>query len=176
MEDNELMARLARGEEEALAELIHRHRGAAQRQAEAMLQDAALAEDVVMEAFARVYLLRHRYRADFAFTTYLAVLVRRLCLDQWRKRRRGPVPLAEVPEGAAASAEAEYLRREGRLRLWQTLGELPEKDQALLTGFALDGLSYQALAKREGLTVGQVRIRLHRIRKKLRDKEDDGHE
>ena len=176
MEDNELMARLARGEEEALAELIHRHRGAAQRQAEAMLQDAALAEDVVMEAFARVYLLRHRYRADFAFTTYLAVLVRRLCLDQWRKCRRGPVPLAEVPEGAAASAEAEYLRREGRLRLWQTLGELPEKDQALLTGFALDGLSYQALAKREGLTVGQVRIRLHRIRKKLRDKEDDGHE
>ncbi len=115
MGDNELMARLAQGEEEALAELIRRHRDAAQRQAEAILQDAALAEDAVMEAFARVYLLRHRYSADFAFTTYLAVLVRRLCLDQWRKRRRGSVPLAELPEGAAASAEAEYLCREGRL-------------------------------------------------------------
>ena len=41
----------------------------------------------------------------------------------------------------------------------------------MLTGFALEGESYQALARRTGLTLGQVKIRLHRIRRRLRDKE-----
>ncbi|MGN0764556.1 MAG: sigma factor-like helix-turn-helix DNA-binding protein [Aristaeellaceae bacterium] len=37
----------------------------------------------------------------------------------------------------------------------------------------MEGLTYQQLARREGLSLTQVRARLHRIRKRLR-KERDG--
>lgn len=173
MDDNRLMALLAAGDHDALEELIRRHRAAALRQAESILRDAALAEDVVQEAFARVYLLRHRYRPDFAFTTYMGVMVRNLCIDQLRRRKKQPVPLQELPEGATASAEEEFLAGEGRMRLWSTLQSLDARDRALLTGYALDGLSYRELAQQLRLSIPQVKIRLHRIRKRLRSKESD---
>lgn len=172
MDDNELMARLKMGDTDALALLIRRHRSWALARAEDMLHDGALAEDVVQEAFARVYLLRERYRPEFAFATWLGVLVRNLCIDQLRRRRLAPMPVEPLPEtGSEDSAEAVFLRKEARLALLNELAALGDTDRALLTGFALEGKSYQALARRTGLTLGQVKIRLHRIRRRLRDKE-----
>ena len=172
MDDNELMARLKQGDTDALALLIRRHRPWALARAESMLHDAPLAEDVVQEAFARVYLLRERYRPEFAFATWLGVLVRNLCIDQMRRRHLSPMPMEPLPEtGSEDSAEAAFLRKETRLALLSKLAALDDTDRALLTGFALEGESYQALARRSGLTLGQVKIRLHRIRKRLRDKE-----
>ena len=172
MDDNELMARLKMGDTDALALLIRRHRSWALARAEDMLHDGALAEDVVQEAFARVYLLRERYRPEFAFATWLGVLVRNLCIDQLRRRRLAPMPVEPLPEtGSEDSAEAVFLRKEARLALLNELASLGDTDRALLTGFALEGESYPALARRTGLTLGQVKIRLHRIRRRLRDKE-----
>lgn len=171
MDDNQLMARLALGDTAALEELILRHRGAALQQALSILQDHALAEDVVQEAFARVYLLRHKYRGDFAFTTYMRVLVRNLCIDQLRRRRSAPAE--SLPEGTADSAEAAYWQRERRMQLWNELRALDKADQALLTGYALEGLSYRELAQATGLSLPTVKIRLHRIRQRLRSKERD---
>ena len=120
-----------------------------------------------------MYLLRQSYQPTFAFRTYLAVLVRRLCIDQLRRRRRQAVPMSELPEGAEDSAESLFLKKEKRLRLWSMIAELNEVDRGLLEGFALDGLSYRELAARFHLTLPQVRIRLHRIRKKLNDRRHD---
>ncbi|MBE5803238.1 MAG: sigma-70 family RNA polymerase sigma factor [Clostridiales bacterium] len=170
MDDNQLMARLAAGETAALEELILRHRGAALQQARSILKDHALAEDMVQEAFARVYLLRHKYRPDFAFTTYLRVLVRNLCIDQLRRRK---MPDDVSPPAPADSAEAAYWQKERRSRLWNELRALDQTDQALLTGYALEGRSYRELAQATGLSLPTVKIRLHRIRKRLRDKECD---
>ena len=59
--DSQLMARLCQGDDSALDLLIHRHRAAAEQYARVLLQDAGAAEEAVMDAFARVYLLRERY-------------------------------------------------------------------------------------------------------------------
>lgn len=173
MDDNALMARLALGDTDALTELIMRHRPWAEALADSLLHDHALSEDVVQEAFTRIYLLRQQYRPDFSFRTYLAVMVRRLCIDQLRRAKHRPVPAAALPEGLEESAENVFLRREGRMALWAQIADLDERDRALLTGYALDGMSYRELAARCGMTVPQVRIRLHRIRRKLHTKERD---
>lgn len=173
MDDNALMARLAAGDTEALEELIARHRAAAMHQAEAMLGDHALAEDIVQEAFARVYLLRHRYKPEFAFTTYLAAMVRNLCIDQMRRQKVRQKAAEAFPAGEADSAEAMFLARESRMQLWNELRSLDEADRALLTGYALEGLSYQALARKLHMTLPQVKMRLHRIRKRLRKERDE---
>ena len=124
----------------------------------------------MQEAFARVYLARHKYRQSFAFTTYLSVLVRNLCIDQLRRRRIATVAL---PEGETASAEAVYWQTERREHLWNTLRALNATDRALLTGYALEGLSYRELAQQTGLSLPTVKIRLHRIRIRLRKERDD---
>ena len=173
MTDHELMARLARGDTDALEELMRRHRAAAVEEARRLLGDGALAEDVAQEAFARVYLARRQYRTGFAFRTWLMAIVRNLCTDQLRRRKLGPVPSDALPEGASPSAESEYLALESRMRLWNELSALSPVDAGLLTDYALEGMSYRELAARYGLSVPQVKIRLHRVRKRLRAKERD---
>lgn len=173
MTDHELMARLADGDADALEELMNRYRAAAVKEARRMLGDDTLAEDMAQEAFARVYLARKRYRPTFEFQTWLMAMVRNLCIDQLRRRRLSPVPSDALPERPSPSAESEYMVAEGRMRLWNELAALSPMDQALLTGYALEGLNYRELAARHHLTVAQVKIRLHRIRKRLRSKERD---
>ena len=173
MTDHELMARLNAGDQDALAELMERHRPAAVEEARRLLQDAALAEDMAQEAFARVYLARARYQSGFAFRTWLISIVRHLCVDQLRRRKRGFVLVDALPERPSPSTESEYLALEGRMRLWDALAALPKLDAELLTGYALEGLSYRELAARYRLSTGQVKIRLHRVRKRLREKERD---
>ena len=171
--DNQLMARLQHGDTDALEALITRHRLGAEQYAARILDDAALAEDVVQEAFVRVYVHRAAYQPSFTFRTWLMVLVRRLCIDQLRRLSRAPVTMDALPDVPTASAEEACLRRLEQRSLLEALASLEAVDQALLTGFALEGLSYQQLAARHRMTAGQVRIRLHRLRKRLREKERD---
>ena len=174
MEDDQLlMARLQKGDDDALEPLILRHRAPAEQYARSILKDGALAEDVVQEAFARVYLYRTAYRPEFTFRTWLMVMVRRLCIDQLRRRARAAVPIDQLPDIPTASAESACLEKLQRLELMDELSALREPDRTLLLGFALEGRSYQALAKETGLSTAQVRVRLHRLRKRLREKECD---
>ena len=173
LEDGALMARLCQGDEGALEALICRHRPGALALARRMLGDEDEAEEAVLDAFARAYLLRERYRPEFAFASWLNVLVRSLCLDRLRRRARRPVPLPWVDARACApSPEAIALAREERLQLWRALDSLSEPEKQLLLGYALEGRSYQELAQAHRLTLSQVRLRLHRIRKRLRRKEE----
>lgn len=173
MTDHELMARLKAGDQEALAELMARHRPTAVEEARDLLGDAALAEDMAQEAFARVYLARAHYQSDFTFRTWLISIVRHLCIDQLRRRKRSPIPSDVLPERPTPSVESEYLAMESRMRLWDELAALSDQDAGLLMGYALEELTYRELAARYHLSVGQVKIRLHRIRKRLREKERD---
>lgn len=173
MTDHELMARLAAGDGDAMEELMRRHRAFAVREARRLLGDDTLAEDMAQEAFARVYMARGQYRPTCAFRTWLLAVVRNLCVDQLRRRRLCPVPSDRLPEGTSPSAENEFLALESRMRLWNELAALSEADAGLLTGYALEGMSYRELADRDHLSMAQVKIRLHRIRKRLRAKERD---
>lgn len=165
------MTRLQQGDNDALEPLVLRHRAPAEQYARSILHDDALAEDMVQEAFARVYLYRATYRPEFSFRSWLLVMVRRLCIDQLRRRSHAPVPVDTLPELPAASAEAACMEKLHRLQLLDEVSALGEPDRTLLIGFALEGLSYQALAKLTGLSAALVRVRLHRLRKRLREKE-----
>ncbi len=168
MEDNELMAHLALGDVDALEELIARHRLWAERMAAQLLNDDTEAQDVAQEAFARVYLLRQRYRPTFTFRTYLGVIVRSLCVDRLRRAHRAPLLPGSLPECPVPSTEEAFLRQEEDMHLWQMIAALPPEDRTLLEGYALSGLKYRELAQRLNLTPGQVKIRLHRIRRRLK--------
>lgn len=179
--DQQWMARLAKGDEEALEALIACYRIPAERYAREMLRDDALAQDAVQETFARIYLARERYLSDFTFRTYLYTLLRRVCIDMLRRGKHIPLPMEELPENLTRSAETsveqEVLRQEHRQSVLEEVANLPLLEQRLLLGYALEGKKYRQLARENGLTPGQVKIRLHRLRqrlkKRLAEKEGD---
>ena len=166
--NRELAKRLVAGDVDALEQLIGRWRGPAEHFADSILHDPYAAEDAVQEAFARIWAARTVFDARYAFSTYLYAIVRRICIDRMRHEKHAPVPLAELPEIPAASAEEEYLLRSAKLERIHKVAELDETDRRLLLGSALEGRTIRELAGELGLSEVYARVRLHRIRKRLK--------
>lgn len=171
--DRELAARLKAGNTEALEQLIMRWRSGAEAYANSILHDPQAAEDAVQEAFSRIYALRDGLDEKCSFSAYLFTIVRRICIDTLRKQRRFPVLPGELPEPPVESAEAECIRNWERLNRIHLLAALDETDRKLLLAFSLEGKPTKQIAREMNLTDGQVRVRLHRIRRKLKKGMDD---
>ena len=84
------------------------------------------------------------------------------------KQRRFPELPGELPDPPVESAEAEYISRWERLNRIHLLASLDETDRNLLFAFSLEGKPTKQIADETGMSDGQVRIRLHRIRKRLK--------
>lgn len=167
-EDQALTERLAAGDVDALEQLIARWRKPAEHYADSLLHDSYAAEDAVQEAFARIWAARTAFDPRYAFSTCLYTVVRRVCIDRIRHEKHEPLPLGELPEIPAASAEEEYLLHSARLERIHRVAELSETDRKLLLGSALEGRPIRELARNLGLSEVYARVRLHRIRKSLK--------
>jgi len=167
-EDRDLVVMLKAGSTEALEQLILRWRARAEAYAAGILRDSQAAEDAVQEAFSRIYALRTGLREECSFSAYLFTIVRRICIDELRRHKRFPELPGELPDPPVESAEAEYLRNWDRLNRIHLLAELDETDRKLLLAFSLEGKPTRQIAGEMNLSDGQVRVRLHRIRRKLK--------
>ena len=87
--DAELMARLALGEIEALGILAQRHQQRARVLAYRVVARWDVADDIVQQAFLRLYHSAGRYTPTAAFTTWFHRIVVNLCprLDSTAKTR-----------------------------------------------------------------------------------------
>ena len=167
-EDRDLVALLKVGNAEALEQLIRRWRSGAEAYANSILHDPQAAEDAVLEAFSRIYAVRADLDEGRSFSAYLYTIVKRICIDTLRKQRRFPELPGELPDPPVESAEAEYIIRWERLNRIHLLASLDETDRNLLFAFSLEGKPTKQIAAETGMSDSQVRIRLHRIRKRLK--------
>lgn len=165
--DRDLVALLKTGDIPAFEQLIMRRRSGAEAYARSILHDSQAAEDAVQEAFSRIYAVRADLDENCSFSSYLYTIVRRICIDMLRKRSRSPELPGDLPDFPVNSAEAEYISRWERLNRIHLLAALDESDRQLLIAFSLEGKTTRQIANEKNMSDGQVRIRLHRIRKKL---------
>lgn len=130
--------------------------------------DAHQAEDLVQETLARVYA---KWRGPFGGridnpAAYAQTTLTRTFISGRRRRSRGEVPYAELPDAPRDdSGDADL-----RLDLQELLGGLSETDRAVLVLRFLDDLSVDEVAQRLGLTPGAVKNRSMRALARARDR------
>lgn len=186
--DHLLMAEIARGDRNAFAQLVSRHLGRALVIARGFDGLAAEAEDVVQEAFAKVWTsaadwqppnegsVEDRQRSGrAAFTTWFhRVLVNR-CIDRQRQvKRRRHAGLDQVAEPADDRPSiADQLQADDRDRqVRDAVANLPERQRIALTLCAFEGHSNAAAGEIMGLGVKAVEALLVRARRQLRQSLD----
>lgn len=167
-EDRDLVVLLKVGNADALEQLIMRWRSGAEAYANSILHDSQSAEDAVQEAFSRIYAARAYLDEDRSFSAYLYTIVKRICIDNLRKQKRFPDLPGDLPDPPVDSAEAEFIKGLDRLERIHLLAALDETDRKLLLAFSLEGKPSKQIAGEMNLSDGQVRVRLHRIRRKLK--------
>ena len=134
------------------------------REAEGLVRDRALAEDLAQEAFERLMRAElHHTRHAWA---WLRVVVRNRALDHLR--RKDPLARAAPDDREhAPSAESEALQHLDQARVRMILGSLAGRDREVLW-LRHEGVSYREIAAATGIPENQVGVVLLRAMKKLR--------
>ena len=179
LSDEALVAQVARGDEDALAELYDRVGRIAYGLAVRVLRDERLAEDAVQEGFLAVWRSAAAFRAERAkASTWILTLVHRRAVDLVRREeRRRTEPLGdELPPGSGQESkptdEAAWLRFE-RERVQAALKQLPDVQREALELAYYGGFSQSELAKRLGVPLGTIKSRMFSGLARLRELLDE---
>jgi RNA polymerase sigma factor (sigma-70 family) len=168
---------MARGAEDALAELYDRFGGIAYGVALRILRDPALAQDAVQDAFLAAWRTAARFDPSRGnASTWLLTLVHRRAVDLVRReeRRRADV-LDETSPVASGDATDEAVEvREQRRAVQAALARLPPDQREALELAYYGGLSQSQLAERLGIPLGTVKSRVFAALAALRDQLADG--
>ena len=184
LSDEALVALVARGDEDALAELYDRVGRIAYGIAYRVLRDERLAEDAVQDAFLAVWRSAATFRAERAKArTWIVTLAHRRAVDVVRReerRRAEPLDVAERQEPAdpGGSAEDEAWLGFERTRVQQALRALPDTQREAIELAYYGGYSQSELAERLGLPLGTIKSRmfagLARLREVLDEADPEG--
>jgi len=168
------LARLATGDRDALAAVYRMTSAMLNALLIRMLRDRGAAEEVLQE----VYLTVWRRGATFdpsraSPMTWLVTVARNKAIDRLRSERTRGVAAAErieevdVPDPGESIVES-LERAEQRSQLSACLRLLDEHQRAAIRAAFYDGLTYEALAAREGVPVGTMKSWIRRGLRQLR--------
>lgn len=128
-------------------------------------EHAAETEDLVQETLLAVHSRRMTYDASQPFTAWAHAVARYKLIDHWRRRSiRRHVPLDDVAETLWIDADHEG---EVTADLDRLLGGLPARQEQLVRGVKIEGLSLAEAGERFGMTEGAAKVSLHRALKAL---------
>ncbi len=126
--------------------------------------DYQLACDIMQESFARMY---EKYTAEQFTPQLLYTIGRNLVLDALRKRRRNPSQTDDVEQPVDGQEHYLLVRDEYR-QVLAAMRQLDDDERDLLALVVSSELPYRELAAMTGLSEANVKVKIHRARKKLR--------
>ncbi|MBI4522377.1 MAG: sigma-70 family RNA polymerase sigma factor [Deltaproteobacteria bacterium] len=171
-DDPELLALIKSGDHEAFSILVRRHIERFYRLAHGYLQNKEAAEDVVQEAFLKLWEDPGRWQAEreTKFTTWFYRIIVNLCLD-WRKKKR---PVELDPEMSLVdesdTPEAAMIRRQQEQLLEKEIAGLPERQRLALNLYFDEGLSNQEAADVMGLSLKALQSLIMRAKTALKER------
>ena len=172
--DEDLISLVADSDAQAFALLYDRHSRAAYSLAYRLMNGRQPAEDLVQEAFIKVWRSAGGYRAGRgSVRTWIFSLVRNRAIDQFRsaasrRRTRGEVE-ASAPTSEPSEAFAETWRNTQQEQVREVLKTLPQKQLRILELAYFSGYTHVEIAERLSLPLGTVKGRMRLGLEKLRN-------
>jgi len=148
--------------------LYQAHAGDLRRFAWYLSGDAALADDLVSEAFVRAWTVRERVEMA-TVRGYLFTIVRNLFLKQQRRDRRH-VSLDEWLADTRPGPDERAGDRQDLQVVLAGLAALPEIDRAALLMRVDDEVPYEEIATALGISTVAAKVKVHRARLRLAER------
>jgi len=173
-DDNYYIERVLNGDVSAYAPLVAKHKNLVFSIALKILNSREDAEEIAQDCFLKVYQSLNSFEKKSKFSTWLYRIVYNAAISKTRKKKIDLVPMdnyvidnyteEEILPGIGGMQNEEQIKL-----IDKALGRLSEDENLLITLFYKGENSIDDISYITGLSVSNVKVRLHRIRKKLYD-------
>ncbi|MFZ1977339.1 MAG: sigma-70 family RNA polymerase sigma factor [Bacteroidota bacterium] len=177
-QDKEIVQRILGGEKRAFSILIDRHKAKALTLAVRILKNREDAEEVLQDAFVRVYRSLSSFEGKSSFSTWFYRIVYNRCMSALEKRKEYYIssldeeyedyPVIEIESGDPAP-DIQLESDEFRTVVEQEIEKLPSMYGGIFTLFVIQEMSYEEIVRITGLPIGTVKARIFRARSMLRN-------
>ncbi|WP_420385045.1 RNA polymerase sigma factor [Roseivirga sp.] len=168
-----IIAKVKQGDMVAFNALIDEYKGMAFTLALKMMKNREDAEEVAQDAFVKAYKYINQFEGKSKFSTWLYTIVYNTALTRLKKKKLDMQDIeGHVIEDSSAYAESgsewRKLQKDERSSyIQQALELLVSEDQIVITLFYLNENSLAEICEITGWELSNVKVRLHRARKRL---------
>jgi len=180
LSDAEILAR-SQKEPGLFAVLVRRYEAALMRRARTILKSPEDAEEVVQDAFTKMYLYADKYheQAGATFSSWAYTILNRVAYTKYKAKsiERGkrtelePEHYESLPDTRAEFLEDLSIRNE----VLAALAKLPETAAKILRLQFIEGKNQEEIAELEKLSIPAVKTRIHRAKKLFKQAYDEQH-
>lgn len=170
--DEYLMMAVADGDLKQLGELYRRYRQPVYGFLLQRVRVPATAEDLLQETFERIIKYRTSFQAGKTFRSWLYTIARNVWHDRLRKDGRLPINNGVDVNALcliSPSSHSDWEARETGQQSLAALAALPESYREVIDLAWKRGLKYAEIAAVLGISEANVKVRMHRATKKLRE-------
>lgn len=160
--DEQLVVSYLAGDEAAFTELTNRYREKLTETIAHRLKDWGRAEDIVQQAFIKVFKYIHKFDATLSsFEEWMFWKCMNCFTDECRKNKRKKLVTGQLPDRPIHQPPDSRLNQEDiRVKFWAFLDTLSaERKQAICLIF-VEGLSYSVAAKKSGVLAVTLKKRV----------------
>jgi RNA polymerase sigma-70 factor (ECF subfamily) len=170
---DDVLARARAGELRAWSQLYQQHFDRVFRRLCHLVGQAAAAEDLTQETFARAVVALPRFDGRAAFSTWLCGIANNVARNYIRDqdtRRRAELRLAELTtlRPAGETTDRAHLRKQRSEALYAALARLPDHLREAFVLREVEGLSMQEAATQLGISSNNMTVRVWRAREAIR--------
>ncbi|TAN17046.1 MAG: sigma-70 family RNA polymerase sigma factor [Chitinophagaceae bacterium] len=182
--DQELIELYGNGDEDALAELVNRHKDKLFTSIVLLVRDQYLAEDIFQETFIKVIdtIRSGRYTEKGKFLPWAVRIAHNLCVDHFRRIKRAPIirtsddkDIFNVLPFAEPCVEEILMTRQSHESVRKMLNLLPAEQREVIILRHYGGLSFKEIADQTNVSIntalGRMRYGLINLRKMMVEKQ-----
>ena len=139
-----------------------------------IVYDQDVAEDLTQEAFERFYTKGMTFPSEDDAKYWLLRVAKNLALNSVRRNKRDQnlvEKVRKVPQFTISTKDGsdEVIGDETRKEVRKAIAMLPENYRIVIQLKEFSGLDYDAIGRVLGISVANVKVRVHRARKKLEE-------
>jgi RNA polymerase sigma-70 factor (ECF subfamily) len=175
---DEAVLAASKSDPEAFRVLVRRYEAAFLRKARSIVRAEEDAEEVVQDAFTRIYVYADRYRPQegAAFSSWAYAILTRLAFTRYQKLKKARGASLDLePEAYERIADETHFIEDLTIRneVLAALAKLPETAARILKLQFIEGKSQEEIALIEGSTISAVKTRVHRAKKLFKTTYDE---
>lgn len=127
------------------------------------VNDQETAKDLAQESFIKVWRQLPKFRNESSIGTWIFRITTNTCLRQIQKEKK--IPKSDLPYEIKEEI-IETTIESDLLFLYQCISKLPEIERIIIS-LELEDINQKEIAKVVGISEGNVRVKIHRIKEKL---------